>query len=376
MHVGSGKTAAFALPILQHLSSDPFGIFAVILTPTRELAQQIAEQITAFGSAINVRQELIIGGMSMTEQSIALSKLPHILIATPGRLRHHLESADPPNLSRARYLVLDEADRLLATGFSSELKVISDAMNHPKRQTLFFSATLTSSLAEIDDMANIETLRFDLTVEQKVPTKLLQQYVFTPPQVKICYLVALLRKFFDETDKKNDNDDDDDDFNITSSSSSSNNHKNAVVQEIYDEMMNKTQYKKKKRFHHNDKNNKKRKLGYESTTPTTCSSSVIIFVSSCRKCAEISVLLQKMNIDCVALHSILNQTKRTEALNKFKSRISPVLVATDVAGRGLDIQSVDLVINFDVPRIASDYIHRVGRTSRADRAGQGKQSVI
>ncbi len=95
---GSGKTAAFALPILQQLSIDPYGIFAVILTPTRELAVQIYEQVAAFGSAIGVKQALIIGGVSMTEQSLALSNLPHIVISTPGRLRHHLESADPPNL--------------------------------------------------------------------------------------------------------------------------------------------------------------------------------------------------------------------------------------------------------------------------------------
>ena len=121
---GSGKTAAFALPILDHLSKDPYGIFAVILTPTRELGAQISEQFVAFGAPIGLRTALIIGGVNMTEQSLNLKRLPHVVIATPGRLRAHLEGPDPPSLARTPYLVLDEADRLLSQGFSSELRVI------------------------------------------------------------------------------------------------------------------------------------------------------------------------------------------------------------------------------------------------------------
>lgn len=332
--IGSGKTAAFALPLLQHLSEDPFGIFAVILTPTRELAIQISEQVSAFGAAIDVRQALIIGGVSMTEQSIALSKLPHIIICTPGRLRHHLVSCDPPNLSRARYLVLDEADRLLATGFSAELNSISEAMCHPKRQTLFFSATLTTSLSEIDLLASIDTLRFDLTAEHKVPLKLIQQYVFVPPQVKLCYLVAILRNFFISV--SNNNDDDNDALDGKSSAAT------ATVKEMYEEAMSNANSNGKHRVmrQQNDRgvhSNKKRKLCKSSSSSSSSSfglssSSVIVFVSSCKKCAEISVLLEKLDIPCVALHSVLNQSKRSEALSSFKSRMAPVLVATDVAG--------------------------------------------
>ena len=108
---GSGKTAAFALPILHHLSEDPFGIFAVVLTPTRELGIQISEQFSSFGAPMNLRIALVIGGVNMTNQGLELSKRPHVVIATPGRLRHHLEGSDPPDLSRARYLVLDEAGK-------------------------------------------------------------------------------------------------------------------------------------------------------------------------------------------------------------------------------------------------------------------------
>jgi ATP-dependent RNA helicase DDX49/DBP8 len=114
---GSGKTAAFALPILHKLSQDPYGVFAVVLTPTRELALQIAEQFEALGTPMGLRYELVIGGVNMMRQSLALKERPHVIIATPGRLRHHLEGPDPPDLSKVKFLVLDEADRLLTIGF-------------------------------------------------------------------------------------------------------------------------------------------------------------------------------------------------------------------------------------------------------------------
>jgi ATP-dependent RNA helicase DDX49/DBP8 len=184
---GSGKTAAFALPILQHLSQDPYGIFAIVLTPTRELAIQISEQFSALGAAMGVRTTLVIGGQNMMEQGAALSRRPHIVIATPGRLRHHLESADPPNLSKALYLVLDEADRLLAAGFSSELQVILSKM-HPQRKTLLFSATLTQSLTELEKLAGKDTLKFDLTTGQYI-------YVFMYEHLeKIHYYIKIYQK--------------------------------------------------------------------------------------------------------------------------------------------------------------------------------------
>jgi ATP-dependent RNA helicase DDX49/DBP8 len=189
---GSGKTAAFALPMLQHLSQDPYGVFGVVIVPTRELAIQIKEQISALGAPIGVRVALVIGGMGIIDQSIALSKKPHFICATPGRLRHHLEGADPPNLSRCKYLVLDEADRLLSTGFNSELKVILSNMSR-QRQTLIFSATLTESLEELEKLASSSTLRYDLSKKQNVPTNLLQQYLLMPPHVKMCYLVGILK---------------------------------------------------------------------------------------------------------------------------------------------------------------------------------------
>jgi len=235
---GSGKTAAFALPILHHLSQDPYGVFAIVLTPTRELATQIAEQFSALGAAMGVRVALVIGGMNMMQQAATLAQRPHVVIATPGRLRHHLESAAPPAVGRALYLVLDEADRLMAPGFASELQVqwigrpcfypsliirtfpltlkivgngcwqtILGAM-HPHRRTLLFSATMTKSLEELEKVAGKEALRFDLTAAGsgpgaedgeagagtgtggvKMPARLKQEYLFMPAQV-CCWCAA------------------------------------------------------------------------------------------------------------------------------------------------------------------------------------------
>lgn len=350
---GSGKTAAFALPILQHLSTDPYGIFAVILTPTRELAVQISEQIAAFGAPIAMRQALIIGGTSMTEQSLALSKLPHIVIATPGRLRHHIESANPPNLKKVKYLVLDEADRLLAAGFSSELNTITSSMN-ARRQTLLFSATLTSSLGDLKEIARDDALTFDLTAEQKVPKRLLQQYLFMPSQVKQCYLVSLIRKFISNSERPD----------VDEESKG-----NAVVQEIMREINGSQRdyhaKKRRKRSGLNDEGGKGAAEGAERGSQP----SIIVFVSSCRRCEEVAALLSEIHLDCVRLNSMMSQTQRSVALSQFKSRTAKILVATDVASRGLDIPAVEYVINMDLPKVTADYIHRIGRTARAGEAG-------
>jgi ATP-dependent RNA helicase DDX49/DBP8 len=361
---GSGKTAAFALPMMHHLSSDPYGIFGIILTPTRELAIQISEQIAAFGAPMGIRQALVIGGSNMTEQGIALNSRPHIVIATPGRLRHHLEGPTPPNLSRAQYLVLDEADRLLTTGFESELRCILSSMG-PKRKTLLFSATLTESLAELETLAMKDTVKFDLTVKQRLPAKLLQQYLFVPSQVKLCYLVGVIRAVIEEQQKALEDADSDDEAGTKSSS---------AALEIVKEFME-SGGSKKRGFSQSKKNSKPKRQKNNTLTIKPTSSSIIIFVGSCRKCEEIAGILQELSIDCVSLHSMLGQTQRLQALSRFKSLQSRILVATDVASRGLDIPQVELVINVDLPLVVSDYIHRVGRCARAGRAGRALSLV-
>lgn len=317
---GSGKTAAFALPILHTLSEDPYGIYAVVLTPTRELAVQISEQFTALGAPIGCRVCLIIGGLNMTEQALQLSKRPHIVIATPGRLRAHLLSADPPSLSKARYIVLDEADRLLTQGFEAELQMILSAMPD-RRQTLLFSATLTTSLAQLETMAMKETLRFDLTNQTlaRVPAQLTQKYLFIPAQVKMSYLVAFLHKQIAQSSEK-------DDEPKKKSSKKSHTPKDAAVELPF---------------------------------------LLIIFVNTCKRCQEMSETLLQLQMNNVCLHSMMTQTSRLTALSKFRNQVARILVCTDVASRGLDIPHVDIVLNFDIPKITSDYIHRIGRTARA-----------
>jgi ATP-dependent RNA helicase DDX49/DBP8 len=301
---------------------------------------------------MGVRIALVIGGQNMMAQAAALAKKPHIVIATPGRLRHHLEGADPPNLSKALYLVLDEADRLLSAGFSSELKAIISSM-HPKRQTLLFSATLTDSLVELEKLAATDTLRFDLTSEaSKVPSRLLQQYLFMPAQVKMCYLVAVLRKLFAAAAERAEDKSDNDDLGISAAAA-----------------LNEKKGKPKKGKKGKDKGPKL------DQSAKLLDYSIIIFVGTCRRCQEISETLQQLGIGCVALHGMLAQSKRMDSLDAFKSHRSRILVATDVASRGLDIPAVDLVINMDLPKIVADYVHRVGRTARAGRGGRALSLV-
>ena len=154
---GSGKTAAFALPILERLSPDPYGIFAVVLSPTRELASQINDQFVLFGSSVSLSTLLVVGGADMVSQACALGRRPHVVVATPGRLMDHLRGPTPPPLSALRFLVLDEADRLLSvnSGFRADVAGIVTAANKGKGggqgccQTLLFSATMAHDLDDV-----------------------------------------------------------------------------------------------------------------------------------------------------------------------------------------------------------------------------------
>lgn len=369
---GSGKTATFALPILQNLSEDPYGIYCLTLTPTRELAMQISEQFNAFGAQFNIRTCLIIGGGNILAQRLELSKLPHIVIATPGRLRHHIESASPPKLNKCKYLVLDEADRLLCPGFTSELNMIMSCL--PKdRQTLIFSATMTSTLDEIEQLSMKNALRFNLNLQQKLPTQITQEYIFVPAQVKLTYLVCMLTYLlFPEK------------ANEMLRSGSKKKQKLELKQKLKDQ----SKIKKRK---HTDINEPDNGLSAAvqsileeeypqmqiETKPTnsfvnssSVKSNIIIFVNSCKKCEEVCQMLVELGFKGVALHSIMSQDNRIASLQKFKSYAAKILVATDVASRGLDIPNVDLVINMDLPVVVSDYIHRIGRTGRAGKFGK------
>lgn len=292
---------AFAIPILQSLADDPYGICGVIVTPTRELAFQISQQVAALGSRIAVRHYTLVGGVGETSQSLALKQCPHVVVCTPGRLSLMI-SRGFVDLSRVRFLVLDEADRLLDSAYNKDLKCILDACASPNRQTLMFSATMTPTMELLQ--ANLvheesDTFRYDSRENIFGTVEALQQfYIFIPDNLKECYLVHLLK-------------------------------------EVYTK------------------------------------STVIMFVARCETAELLHGLLNLLGMRKVAsMHSDMRQTDRIEALQKFKSGKVRALIATDVASRGLDIPTCNLVLNYDLPRSVTTYVHRVGRTARAGRSGR------
>ncbi|KAG9598011.1 putative ATP-dependent rRNA helicase rrp3, partial [Aureobasidium melanogenum] len=192
---GSGKTAAFALPILQALMETPSSLFGLVLAPTRELAYQISKQFEALGSLIGVKCAVIVGGMDMVPQAIALGKKPHIIVATPGRLLDHLENTKGFSLRTLKYLVMDEADRLLDLDFGPILDKILKVI--PKeRRTYLFSATMSSKVESLQraSLSNPMKVSISSSSYQTVST-LIQSYLFIPHKFKDIYLVYILNEF-------------------------------------------------------------------------------------------------------------------------------------------------------------------------------------
>lgn len=299
---GSGKTIAFGLPMIQRCSEDPIGIFGLILTPTRELALQMAEQFAALGSSVNIRVNVIVGGDDMIEQAINIQRKPHFLIATPGRLADHIINSGEDTINglrRVKYLVLDEADRLLSNGFSKDLGRIFEIIpESSKRQTLLFTATVTDavrSLKDKNDKAFIHEIEsFDKYI---IPSTLSLHYIFVPSYVKEAYLHQLL------------------------------NH-------------------------------------------TLCHDKVgIIFVNRTTSAELLRRMLRKLEFRVTSLHSEMAQSERVNSIHRFKANAAKILIATDVASRGLDIPNVEFVINYDLPADPDDFVHRVGRTARAGKKG-------
>ncbi|KAA8894741.1 ATP-dependent rRNA helicase RRP3 [Sphaerosporella brunnea] len=292
---GSGKTAAFAIPILQALWENPTGLFACILAPTRELAFQIAEQFEALGGGIGVRCAVIVGGMPNMEQAVALGKKPHVVIATPGRLMDHLENTKGFSLRNLKHLVLDEADRLLDMDFGPVIDKILKVL--PKqRNTYLFSATMTSKVEKLQRASLSSPARVSVSSKYQTVSTLIQRFLFIPFVHKDTYLVYLINEFAGQT--------------------------------------------------------------------------IIVFARTVAETNRLAYLLRELGFKAVPLNGDLSQSARLGALNKFKSGSKNILIATDVAARGLDIPSVDCVINFDLPQDSKTYIHRVGRTARAGRSGR------
>ncbi|KAM6492426.1 P-loop containing nucleoside triphosphate hydrolase protein [Amanita muscaria] len=292
---GSGKTAAFALPILQKLWEDPKGLFACVLAPTRELAFQISQQFESLGSAMGVRCAVIVGGVREVDQAVALAKRPHVVVATPGRLDWHLENTKGFSLRGIKFLVLDEADRLLDMDFGPVIDKILKIL--PKeRRTYLFSATMTTKVAKLQRASLTNPVKVEVSAKYQTVSTLLQYYLLMPLKEKDVNLVYLANSLAQNT--------------------------------------------------------------------------MIIFTRTVHDASRLAIILRTLGFAAVPLHGQLSQSQRLGALAKFKSGGRKILVATDVASRGLDIPSVDIVINFDIPTHSKDYIHRVGRTARAGRSGK------
>ncbi|ODM97271.1 putative ATP-dependent RNA helicase DDX47 [Orchesella cincta] len=190
---GSGKTGAFALPILQNLLEHPQRLFALILTPTRELAFQISEQFEALGARIGVKCAVVVGGIDMMSQALTLAKKPHIIVATPGRLVDHLENTKGFHLKSLKYLVMDEADRILNMDFEVEVDKILRVIPQ-ERRTYMFSATMTKKVQKLQRASLKDPVKVEVSTKYKTVDKLQQYYVFIPLKFKDVYLVHILNE--------------------------------------------------------------------------------------------------------------------------------------------------------------------------------------
>ncbi|PWY75255.1 ATP-dependent rRNA helicase rrp3 [Aspergillus sclerotioniger CBS 115572] len=290
---GSGKTAAFVLPILQKLMEKPQPLHSLILAPTRELALQISQVVEGLGALIAVRCTLLIGGTDNISQAIALGKKPHVVVATPGRLLDHLENTKGFSLRHLQILVLDEADRLLDLDFDPILDKILKRL--PKRTTYLFSATMSRKVETLQRAALSNPVRVSAATKRQTVSTLLQSYIFVPLKHKDVYLVHFLTERTGQT--------------------------------------------------------------------------VIIFTRTVHENQRVSIMLRALGFSAIPIHGQLSQSVRLASLNKFSAKSRNILVATDVAARGLDIPLVDLVVNYDLPGDSKTYIHRIGRTARAGRSG-------
>ncbi len=296
---GTGKTAAFVLPILHKLAVKPDRepkIDTLIIAPTRELALQIDQQVEGFGYFTGVSSISVYGGGDSTswdQQKKALTRGADIIIATPGRLISHI-SLGYVDFSTVKHFILDEADRMLDMGFFDDIMQIYNKLP-TKKQTLLFSATMPGKIRELAKKILHQPKQVSLAVS-KPAEGVLQGAYLTYDSQKIPLIEHLL------VGKKN----------------------------------------------------------YQS---------VLIFASTRRYVKEITQALNRGNLSALMISSDLEQEEREMALRTFKSKEAQILVATDILSRGIDIKEISLVINYDVPQDAEDYVHRVGRTARADATG-------
>ena len=323
---GTGKTASFCLPILSELSKDPYGLYSIILEPTRELVIQVEEKLKLFSTGFNLRMCSIIGGEDYTTQLKELDKIPHIIIATPGRLVTFLENNYIKLVQNLKYFVMDEFDQLLNDTIRPDIEKITKFLPED-RKTLFFSATIVQTIndlkkylgkndtgelyyynnnEDINDEKEIKEIKDDeqkdnnnsipMKIKNKINEDVDLKYILVPQKLKEHYLLYLLRNKYKETN-------------------------------------------------------------------------CLIFVNHVKQCDFLYNLCKLFELKVSHLHSKMTQRNRREDLQKFKGSISRFLISTDLASRGLDIKQCDLVINFDMPHTSQTFIHRAGRTGRIGNKG-------
>jgi len=298
---GTGKTAAFSIPLLQKMmkhenaSMSParHPVRAIVLAPTRELAIQVADNVKTYAGKCHLRSAVVFGGMNMKEQTIELKAGVEVLIATPGRLIDHIEAKNC-NLSQVEYVVLDEADRMLDIGFLPDLQRILSYL--PKtRQTLLFSATFSPEIKKLAQSYLQDPILVEVARPNQAATNVEQRFYKVDDDSKRHVIRQILR-----------------DRGITQS---------------------------------------------------------IVFVNSKLGCARLARTFERDGLRTAALHGDKSQDERIKALDAFKRGEVDLLVATDVAARGIDIAALPAVFNYDIPYNAEDYVHRIGRTGRAGASG-------
>ena len=299
---GTGKTAAFALPILQKFQKDESKrrrVRALVLVPTRELASQVGDSFRSYGNNLRFRTSTIYGGVSINTQIDKLRKGVDIVVATPGRLLDHLDRRTL-DLSELEVFVLDEADRMLDMGFIRDIKKILTYLPK-KKQNLLFSATFPKEIKALAD-----------------------SLLNSPKRIEVA---------------------------------SNNSTVDKVTQVVYPV----------------DKARKRELLAYCIKEENWFQ--VLVFSRTKHGANKLAVQLNKEGIDADAFHGNKSQAQRTRALNDFKDAKTQVLVATDIASRGIDINLLPQVVNFDLPYVPEDYIHRIGRTARAGQEGKAVSLV-
>jgi ATP-dependent RNA helicase RhlE len=296
---GTGKTAAFAIPILQilheekHLQKEPKAIKGLILTPTRELAIQIGESFAAYGKNIGLRHKVIFGGVPQKPQTDALRNGVDILIATPGRLLDLIDQKYV-HLQHIQLFVLDEADRMLDMGFIHDVKKVIKKLP-AKRQSLFFSATMPQEIQKLADTILVNPVKVEVTPVSSTAETIDQSLYFVDKPNKKSLLAHLLK------DK-------------------------SII-------------------------------------------TALVFTRTKHGADRVAKDLNKVGIQAEAIHGNKSQNARQNALNNFKLKRTRVLVATDIAARGIDVEDLSHVINFELPNIPETYVHRIGRTGRAGASG-------